>query len=85
MNSAPPNGSSPNGPQKKLFELSQKRLEKFASLNGPAHYGLKPNEETITLEKKPWVAPGEVKVEGPDERALIYRGGETLQWQVVAS
>jgi CHAD domain-containing protein len=32
MNSAPPNGSSPNGPQKKLFELSQKRLEKFASL-----------------------------------------------------
>jgi CHAD domain-containing protein len=32
MNSAPPNGSSPNGSQKKLFELSQKRLEKFASL-----------------------------------------------------
>jgi hypothetical protein len=26
----------------------------------------------------------EVKVPGPDERALIYRGGETLQWQVVA-
>jgi hypothetical protein len=25
-----------------------------------------------------------VKVRGPDERALIYRGGETLQWQVVA-
>jgi hypothetical protein len=25
-----------------------------------------------------------VKVPGPDERALIYRGGETLQWQVVS-
>jgi hypothetical protein len=31
------------------------------------------------------VAPEEIKVAGPDERALIYRGGETLQWQVVAS
>ena len=41
--------------------------------------------QTITLERRPWVAPEEVKVAGPDERALIYRGGETLQWQVVAS
>jgi dihydroorotase len=61
------------------------RLEKFASLNGPAHYGLKPNDDTITLERRPWVPPKEIKVAGPDERALIYRGGETLQWQVVAS
>src|SRR5215472_14293505 len=60
------------------------RLEKFASLNGPAHYGLPPNDATITLEKTPWVPADEVKVPGPDERALIYRGGETLQWQVVA-
>ena len=60
------------------------KLEKFASLNGPVHYGLPPNAETITLEKKPWVPPDEVKVAGPDERALIYRGGETLQWQVVS-
>jgi dihydroorotase len=60
------------------------RLEAFASLNGPRHYGLPPNEETITLEKTPWVPAEEVKVPGPDERALIYRGGETLQWQVVS-
>src|SRR5262249_59816406 len=57
------------------------RLEAFASLNGPLHYGLPPNEATITLAKTPWVPPEEVKVPGPDERALIYRGGETLQWQ----
>jgi dihydroorotase len=61
------------------------RLEAFASLNGPRHYGLAPNEGTITLAKKPWDAPEEVKVPGPDEKALIHHGGETLQWQVVAS
>jgi len=61
------------------------KLEAFASLNGPAHYRLPPNEETITLEKTPWTAPEEVKVAGPDERALIYRGGETIQWRVVNS
>ena len=38
---------------------------------------------TITLEKSSWTAPEEVKVEGPDERALVYRGGETIDWRVV--
>jgi dihydroorotase len=61
------------------------KLERFASLNGPAHYGLPPNEDTITLEKSPWTAPEEIRVDGPDERALVYRGGETIQWRVVAS
>jgi dihydroorotase len=60
------------------------KLEAFASLNGPAHYGLPPNEATITLEKSPWTAPEEIAVAGPDERALIYRGGETIAWRVVA-
>jgi dihydroorotase len=59
------------------------KLEAFASLNGPKHYHLPPNDETITLEKTPWTAPEEVKVPGPDERALIYRGGETISWKVV--
>src|SRR5262249_17417115 len=65
-------------------ERALDKLEAFASLNGPRHYGLPPNEETITLEKKPWRVPEEIKVDGPDERALIHHGGETLQWQVVA-
>ena len=30
-------------------------------------------------------APEEVKVEGPDEKALVYRGGEAIEWKVVAS
>jgi dihydroorotase len=58
------------------------KLEAFASLNGPAHYGLPLNQETITLEKSPWTAPEEITVDGPEERALIYRGGETIQWRV---
>jgi dihydroorotase len=61
------------------------QLEAFASLNGPKHYRLPPNEERITLEKTPWMAPEDVKVEGPDEKALIYRGGETIEWKVVGS
>jgi dihydroorotase len=43
-----------------------------------------PNDETIMLEKTSWTAPEEVKVAGPDERALIYRGGETIAWKVVS-
>jgi dihydroorotase len=60
------------------------RLEAFASLNGPAHYGLPPNEDTITLEKAPWTVPEEVLVEGADERVLAYRGGETIPWRVAS-
>ncbi len=60
------------------------KLEAFASLNGPKHYGLAPNAETITLERSAWTAPEEVAVEGPDERALIHRGGETIAWRVAS-
>ena len=61
------------------------RLEAFASLNGPRHYGLEPNTETITLEASNWTAPEEILVEGPEERALVYRGGETIDWRVVSA
>jgi dihydroorotase len=59
------------------------KLEGFAALNGPKHYRLPVNNEKITLEKSSWTAPEEVKVDGPDEKALIYRGGETIEWKVV--
>ena len=58
------------------------RLEAFASLNGPAHYRLAPNKGTITLERKSWEAPKEMIVPGPEERALIYRGNEIIEWKV---
>jgi dihydroorotase len=61
------------------------KLEAFAAINGATHYKLPVNQETITLEKTPWAAPEEIRVEGPDERALLYRGGETIEWKVVGS
>ncbi len=69
----------------KVFEEegALEKLEAFASLNGPKHYRLRPNEDAIVLEKLSWTAPVEVKVPGPDERALVYSGGETIEWKVV--
>ena len=61
------------------------KLEAFTSLNGPKHYRLPPNTETITLERTGWTAPEQVEVDGPDERALVHRGGETIQWKVVGA
>jgi len=58
------------------------KLEAFASINGANHYKLPVNTQTITLEKSPWVAPEEIKVDGPDARAIVYRGGETIEWKV---
>jgi dihydroorotase len=73
------------GTYAKVFEEESAldKLEAFASLNGPKHYRLPPNEDRIVLEKSPWTAPVEVKVAGADERALVYRGGETIEWKVV--
>jgi dihydroorotase len=71
----------------KVFEQegALDKLEAFASLNGPKHYRLPPNQDTITLQKLSWVAPEQVKVEGPDGNALVYRGGETIEWKVVVN
>jgi dihydroorotase len=55
------------------------RFESFASLNGPAFYGLPPNEETVTYVEKPSVAPEAVEV--PDEGPIVcLLGGETVAW-----
>jgi dihydroorotase len=37
---------------------------------------------TITLERSTWTAPEEIKIDGPDGRALVYRGGEQIEWRV---
>ena len=69
----------------KVFEEEGafEKLEGFALLYRPAHYGLPPNEGIITLEKCAWIPPAEIKVAGEDERALVHHGGERLEWQVV--
>ena len=69
----------------KVFEEEGKlqNLEAFASLNGPAHYRLAPNKRKLTMERMPWIAPGQFEVPGPEERALVYHGGESIPWKVV--
>ncbi|MEG9268674.1 dihydroorotase [Qipengyuania sp. Mu-71] len=57
-------------------------FEAFASLNGPAFYGLAPNEERITLEKVPVEVPAEV--DGGEARIVPFHAGETLDWRLQA-
>ena len=57
------------------------RLEAFASLNGPAHYGLEPNEERLTLRRGPPLAVPEA-VEGHGARVTLFDPGHPVHWSV---
>ena len=57
-------------------------FEAFASLNGPAFYGLAPNEERITLEKAPVEVPTEV--DGGEAPIVPFNAGETLKWRLAS-
>jgi len=56
------------------------QLEAFASLHGPAFYGLPPNTDRVTLKREPWALPETL----PFGEAVIkpLRGGETLTWKL---
>jgi len=54
------------------------RLEAFASLNGPAFYGLPVNTETVTLERKALEVPFTLEYGATDLVPLA--AGETLNW-----
>jgi dihydroorotase len=55
------------------------RFEAFASLNGPAFYGLPPNEERVTFVQKSTPVAESIAV--PDEGELVCLfGGETVDW-----
>lgn len=55
------------------------KLEAFASLNGPRFYGLSPNTDTITLERREWRLPERFPyADGQDIIPLM--AGETLPW-----
>ncbi|HRK39554.1 MAG TPA: dihydroorotase [Burkholderiaceae bacterium] len=57
------------------------KLEAFASLNGPAFYGLPVNSGTVTLKRETWTPPESY----PFGEAIVkpLRGGETLGWKIV--
>lgn len=56
------------------------RLEAFASLNGPAFYGLPVNEQTITLEQQDWTM--DASIDFPDSPLIPLRAGETIHWKI---
>lgn len=55
------------------------RFEAFASLNGPAFYGLAANEERVTWVERPHPVPAAVEVEGEGEIVALF-AGETVGW-----
>ena len=59
------------------------QLETFASLNGPAFYGLAPNEAPLTLERKSFDVPSDVIVDGLDETIRPFLAGESLSWSLI--
>jgi dihydroorotase len=56
------------------------RFEGFASLNGPAFYGLPLNESTVTLAKARVEVPATIDANGT--RIVPFHAGETLGWRL---
>jgi len=59
------------------------RLEGFASLHGPAFYGMAPNTQRVELRREDWTVPahyafGEAQLKG-------LRSGEAVHWRRVAA
>jgi len=62
-------------------EQALDRFEAFASLNGPAFYGLAPHEQTVTLTRAPCTVPDAVAVsDGSSVKPFL--AGETLNWHL---
>lgn len=56
------------------------QLEAFASLNGPAFYGLPVNTGTLTLERKRFEIPASLPM--GDTELVPLAAGETLEWSI---
>ncbi|AVR87855.1 dihydroorotase [Thauera aromatica] len=60
------------------------RLEAFASLNGPAFYGLAPNSITITLQRQEWTVPQAYPYLAEDPLVPL-RAGERVKWKLAGT
>ena len=56
------------------------RLEAFASFRGADFYGLPRNTDRITLQRRDWTVPGELKF--GETTVVPLAAGETLPWQL---
>ncbi len=59
------------------------KLEGFASLFGPARYGLAPNDMTITLVKEDTPVTYPAKIETEDGPVTVFDPGHPLFWRVL--
>jgi dihydroorotase len=57
------------------------KLEAFASLNGPAFYGLPVNEGTITLKREAWTLPATVPM--GEQELVPLNAGEQIGWKML--
>jgi dihydroorotase len=57
------------------------RLEGFASLHGPAFYGLPPHADRVTLRRETWTVPAQLPF--GETHLTPLRAGETLAWKLV--
>ena len=62
-------------------EAALDRFEAFASLNGPAFYGLPVNAGTITLERAQVTVPDRVEADGTE--IVPFHAGEELGWRLL--
>ncbi len=60
------------------------RLEAFASLHGPAFYGLAPNRDRITLIEDPWSVPQTIDLApvGIHDSLIPFRAGENVAFRI---
>jgi len=56
------------------------QLEGFASLHGPAFYGLPRNAGSITLRRETWTLPAELAL--GDDTIVPLDGGATMNWRL---
>jgi len=59
------------------------QLESFASLNGPAYYGLAANQDTLTLVKSSTPVDYPVNIETRGGNVTVFDPGFPLYWRVV--
>ncbi len=57
------------------------QLDAFAGRNGPAFYGLEPNEEKVTLVRQSWCV--EERFLFGDDEVIPLRAGQELAWRLV--
>ena len=63
-------------------ENALENFEAFASLNGPAFYGLPPNEERVTYKRQTPFSPAPVRIGNEGEIVSLF-DGESVEWVAV--